>query len=113
MHFKIFAHKCNLTYIILLEPSIFQNIEGLLKKIHAHILHLPKRHLEFVKLVEIMETKGLKLLKNIQTHYVLFLEPLKQLLAQCRVVLPKMVKDYNDNKETQVICLIIICCMFA
>ena len=41
------------------------------------IFHSFKMHLEFVKLVEVMETKGLKLLKNVQTCWMLLLEPLR------------------------------------
>jgi hypothetical protein len=63
------AHRCNLAFKTLSQLDIMNRIEGLLKSSHAYFKHSPKRHLEFVKLAELMETKGLKLLKNVKTIY--------------------------------------------
>ena len=45
----------NLAYKVLLEPNIFKKVEAMLKKIHAYLSHSQKKHLEFFKLVEVME----------------------------------------------------------
>ena len=61
------AHKYNLIYKVLSELGIFQSTKDLVKKIYMYFSHSLKRHLKYVKLVEVMETKGIKLFKNIQT----------------------------------------------
>jgi hypothetical protein len=43
-------------------------IEGLFQTLYNYFSKNPKRHLEFIKLVEIMEIKGAKILKNVKTH---------------------------------------------
>jgi hypothetical protein len=43
-------------------------IEGLLQTLYNYFSKNPKRHLKFTKLVEVMETKGAKNLKNVKTH---------------------------------------------
>ena len=101
------------SYKVLSKLGIFQSIKGLLKKIHANFSHSPRRHFEFVKLVDVMETKGLKLLIHVQTYWMLLLEPLRRLLAQYRVILAKMVEDYDDKKEAHVIFLVFIFYIFT
>jgi hypothetical protein len=92
------AHRCNLAFKTLSQLDIMNHIEGLLKSSHAYFKHSPKRHLEFVKLAELMETKGLKLLKNVKTRWVSLIEPLRRILQKYRVLLAKMKVD-NLSKE--------------
>ncbi|KAG0595346.1 hypothetical protein M758_UG159400 [Ceratodon purpureus] len=95
------AHRTNLAAKALTELPLFESVEILLRKTHNYFSHSPKRHLEFVKLAEVMETKGLRLLKNVQTRWVLLLEPLRRFLAQYRVVMAKMAEDIDDNSDAQ------------
>ena len=96
------AHRTNLAAKALTELPLFESVEILLRKTHNYFSHSPKRHLEFVKLAEVMETKGLRLLKNVQTRWVSLLEPLRRFLAQYRVVMAKMAEDIDDNSDAQV-----------
>ena len=64
----------------------------------AYFKHSPKSHLEFVKLVDVMETKGLKLLTNMKTRWVSLIEPLRHIIQEYRVLLAKMKADI-DSKE--------------
>lgn len=73
-------------------------IEDLLKTFLAYFKFSPKKRLEFVRLVELMETKGLKLLKNVKSCWVYTVEPLIQILQEYRVLLVKM-KANNDIKS--------------
>jgi hypothetical protein len=45
---------------------LLDKIETMLGDLHGYFCKSPKKHTKFVKLVEIMETKGLKILKNIK-----------------------------------------------
>ena len=67
---RCMAHRCNLAFKTLYELDIMSHIEGLLKSSHVYFKHSQKRHLEFIKLVELLETKGLKLLRSVKTKWV-------------------------------------------
>ena len=89
-------------------------IEGLLKSSHAYFKHSPKRHLEFVKLAKLMETKGLKLLKNVKTRWVSLIEPLRCILQEYIVLLAKMkVDNVLKEKSAKVKCLFIFSFSFS
>jgi hypothetical protein len=60
------VHRCNLAFLFTL--GIVSSIEDLLQSYHAYFAHSPKRHIEFIKLIDMMETKGFKMLKNVKTH---------------------------------------------
>jgi hypothetical protein len=45
-----------------------KRIERLLQILHAYFAHSLKRHLEFTKLVEVMETQGNKTVHNVETR---------------------------------------------
>ena len=64
------THRCSLAFKTLSQLDVMSRIEGLLKSSHAYFKHSPKKHLEFVKLAKLMETMGLKLLKNMKTRWV-------------------------------------------
>jgi hypothetical protein len=107
------AHRCNLAFKTLSQLDIMNRIEGLLASSHAYFKHSPKRHLEFMKLAELMETKGLKLLKNVKTRWVSLIEPLRRILQEYRVLLAKMKADsLSKEKSAQVIFLFILFVLF-
>jgi hypothetical protein len=60
---------------------------------HAFFNHSPKRLVEFQKLAENIETKGLRPLKNVATRWVSLLEPLRRLLGEYRTLMAKMHAD--------------------
>jgi hypothetical protein len=62
------AHRGNLAFKALSTLGIVSSIKDLLQSCHAYFAHSPKRHFEFTKLTNMMETKGLKMFKNIKTH---------------------------------------------
>lgn len=74
----------------LCQLDIMSQIEDLLKTFLAYFKFSPKKHLEFVRLIELMETKGLKFLKNVKSCWVYTIEPLIQILQEYRVLLIKM-----------------------
>jgi hypothetical protein len=74
-------------------------IEDLLKVAHSYFAYSPKKFAEFHSLAQTMETKGLKLFKNVPTRWISLIEPLRRLLAEYRSVIAKMSVDAHNKKE--------------
>jgi hypothetical protein len=72
-------------------------IANLLETLHAYFAYSPKRHLKLTKLVDIMETKGNKVLHNIKTQWISMLNLAKRMMVEYRTLLVKMAMDYNTN----------------
>jgi len=70
------AHKCNLAFKILSSLGIINNTKYLLQSCHSYFAHNPKWHLEFIKLIDMMETKGLKMFNKVKTQWISLLDPL-------------------------------------
>jgi hypothetical protein len=87
------AHRTNLVVEPLSNLPVVSKIESLCKNIHNYFSHSPKRHLEFTKLAEIVETKGLKILNNVKTRWISLLEPLKRVLGEYKTLIAKMCED--------------------
>jgi hypothetical protein len=62
------AHRSNLAFKALSTLGIVSSMKDLLQSCHAYFVHSPKKHFEFIKLINMMETKGLKMLKNVKMH---------------------------------------------
>jgi hypothetical protein len=62
------ARRGNLAFKVLSTLGIVSNIKDLLQSRHTYSAHSPKRHFEFTKLINMMETKALKMFKNVKTH---------------------------------------------
>ena len=97
------AHRCNLTYKSLLELGIFSVIEQSLWKVHHYFCKSPKRLLEYQKLAEVMEMKGLQPLLQVTTRWASLLDPLQRLLAEYQMLLNKLHTDKADNDATEVL----------
>jgi hypothetical protein len=69
------------------------SIEKLLKKLHSYFSKSPKRHLELEKLLELMVSKGGKILNNMKTRWISMLSPMRRVLSEYRVLLVKMYGD--------------------
>lgn len=74
------------------------HIEVVLQKTHEYFCKSPKCHLKFTKLVEIMETKGKKILKHVKTRWCSLLLPLHRILSEYRTLVVKMALD-EDRKS--------------
>ncbi len=53
----------------------------------------PKRHFEHIKLMEMIQAKGLKSLKNIKTMWIFMLAPFTQVHNEYKTFMVKMVND--------------------
>lgn len=56
-------------------------------------------HLEFTKLVEIMETKSNKILCKIKTQWIFMLSLAKIVMVEYRTLWVKMAMDKNTNQQ--------------
>ncbi len=52
--------------------------ENLLEILSSYFVHSHKIHIEFTKLVEILGTKGNKIIQNVKTKWILMLSPTKK-----------------------------------
>jgi hypothetical protein len=64
------VHRCNLAFKALSSLGTMSSIEDMLQTCHSYFAHNPNRHLEFTMLIEMMETKGLKMFKNVKTRWI-------------------------------------------
>jgi len=83
------VHRCNLAFKTLLTLRIVSSIVDLLQICHAYFAHNLKRHLEFTKLIDMMETKEFKMFKNVKTCWISLLNLLKIILIEYRPFWPR------------------------
>jgi hypothetical protein len=76
-------------------------IERLLQTLYNYFSKSLKRDLEFTKLVEVMETKGAKILKNVKTHWISMLSPTWCVMVEYRILLMKMALDGPTNDKAK------------
>jgi hypothetical protein len=60
------VHKMNLALQGLFSMPMVSKLEDLFQSLYGYFFNSPKCHLEFTKLVEIVETKDLKILQNVE-----------------------------------------------
>jgi hypothetical protein len=60
-----FAHRTNLAVEALSNLPVVQKLERLCKSLYSYFSASPKWHLEFMKLAEVVETEGLKILNKV------------------------------------------------
>ncbi len=92
------AHYTNLAIAMLSSLKLVSKVESLLAEMYNYFAHSPKQHLEFCKLVEILESKGNKLLKNIKTWQISMLSSCKIFFAKYKILVVKMAED-SDHIE--------------
>jgi hypothetical protein len=98
------AHKLNLVVKTLSHLAIFHAIEELMRISYAYFAHSPKIYTEYKSFADTIDTKGLKLLKNVTTRKMSLFEPMRRILSKFRTILGKMEMDNSNKKEK--VCLI-------
>jgi hypothetical protein len=89
-------HHTNLAIKSLSDLSVVNRIEDLLQSLHSYFARSPKQHLEFVKLVEVMETKGLKILRQVKTRWLSMMSPPIRVMNEYRTLVVKMLEDQDQ-----------------
>ncbi len=77
--------------------SLVAKIEALFFSMYTYYSQSPKRHLEHIKLVEVIDSKGLNFLKNIKTRWISMLASFKQMLGEYKTLVVKMTNDVVSN----------------
>ena len=98
LHVHCYGHRFNLVVKTLSDLDIISDIEDLVKVVHAYFAYSSKKYSEFHSLALLMETKGLKLLKNVCTHWCSLIAPLRRMVAKYPSLLAKMFADREDKK---------------
>jgi hypothetical protein len=93
------AHKVNLAVKTLFELDVFHCIEELMRLSHAYFAHSPKKYNEYKSFAQTIDTKGLKLLKNVTTRWLSLLSPMRQVLSEYHTIIGKMHIDCINKKE--------------
>jgi hypothetical protein len=98
------AHQTNLVLQTLSNLPLIFHIENLLQCLYGYFSYNPKKHLEFTKLIKIMEIKG-KILWNIKTRWIFMINPIKHVLSKYRTLIMKMALDVPTIPFTKSNCL--------
>jgi hypothetical protein len=86
---------------ILSSLPLVKHIESLLQTLHANFAHSRKWHLEFTKLVEVMERQRNKILHNVKTRWISMLNLAKKVLAKYKTFLMKKAMDNPTNHQVK------------
>jgi hypothetical protein len=80
----------------------------MLANLYTYFFKSPQKHLECLKLAELMETKGLKILRNIKTRWISMLVPTVRVMNEYRTLLVKIqqVSSMRKPKKIAVKCFI-------
>jgi hypothetical protein len=95
------AHRTNLAAQTLSSLLLVIHLEHLLQTLHSYFAHSPKRHLEFTKLVEILEMKENKILWNVKARWISMLSLAKRLMAKYKTFLVKMTLNNLANQQAK------------
>ena len=95
-------HRTNLAVKTLSSLPVVNRIEDLLQTLHSYFARSPKRHLEFVKLAEILETKGLKILRQVKTRWLSMMSPAIRVMNEYRTLVVKMMEDQQDVESAKI-----------
>ncbi len=74
-------------------------IENFVQCLYSYFAHSPKRHLEFIKIMELMATKGNKIFLNVKTRWISMLSPAKRIMVEYKTLLVKMTLDNLTNQQ--------------
>lgn len=74
------AHQTNLAVEPLSNLPMVEKLEMLCQGLYNYFTMSSKKHLEFQKLANIVETEGLRMCKNVETQWISLLEPLRRVL---------------------------------
>lgn len=93
-------HQTNLVVKKLNHSHVLANIENLLHTLYNYFARSPKRHLEFVKMSNVRQTKGLNIIRNAKTSWLSMLLPLKRVMHVFRTLVHKMHGKTLDTSTT-------------
>jgi hypothetical protein len=91
----------NLAVEALEKLPMLEKIENMLQDQYNYFSKSPKKHMDFLKLAEVMETKGLKILRNVKTRWISMLSPAIRIMNEYRTLLVRMQQDTTLKNAKQ------------
>jgi hypothetical protein len=79
-----------------------EGIEDMLANLYTYFCKSPLKHLELLKLVEVMETKGSKILKNIKTRWISMLALDVRVINEYKKLFVKFQQDSSLRKPKKI-----------
>jgi hypothetical protein len=95
------SHRTNLAVNTLSNLAVVNRIEDLIQSLHSYFTRSPKRHLEFVNLAEVLETKGLKILRQVKTRWLSMISPAIRVMNEYKTLVVKMMEDQDDMESAK------------
>jgi hypothetical protein len=77
-----------------------EKLETLCQGLYNYFTMSSKKHLEFQKLADIVETEGLRMGKNVKTRWISLLEPLRRVLSEYKTLVVKICEDSAVKEPT-------------
>jgi hypothetical protein len=87
------AHRTNLAVEPLSNLPVVSKLETLCQELYTYFSMSAKKHLEFQRLADIVETEGLRMLRNVKTRWISLLEPLRRVMGEYKTLIVKMCED--------------------
>ncbi len=87
------AHMINLVVQTFSKQPLVQKIERLLHSTYSYFSSSPKKYFEQCKLVELLETKGNKMLHHVNTKWISMLFPIKGFFEEYKPLVMEMNND--------------------
>jgi hypothetical protein len=87
------SHRINLVVETLSNYPMVSRLESLFQSMYSYFCRSNNRHTELQKLADLMETKGNKMLKNIETRWISMRSPAKRIMAEYTTLMMKMGVD--------------------
>jgi hypothetical protein len=94
------AHHTNLAVEPLSNLPVVSKLEILCQALSMYFSMSAKKHLEFQRLADIMEIEGLRMLRNVKTHWILLLEPLRRVMGEYKTLIVKMYEDATVKRTS-------------
>jgi len=95
MGVRCVAHCTNLVVQSLGDVTLIAKIEGFMLNMYGYFNHSLKRHLQFQRLTQTLETKGNKILKSVKTRWMSMFDPLKRIMVEHHLLHAMMQAAYS------------------
>jgi hypothetical protein len=83
-------HRINLVVETLSNYPMVSRLESLFQSMYSYFCRSNKQHAELQKLVDLMETKGNKMLRNVDTRWISMRSPAKRVTSEYTTLMVKM-----------------------
>jgi hypothetical protein len=87
------SHRINLVVETMTKYPMVSRLENMFQSVYSYFCRSNKRHAELQKLADLMETKGNKMLRNVDTRWISMRSPAKRIMSEYSTLIVKMGLD--------------------